>query len=213
MPAGSPSAFPRRDRTVEEMLLARGIVMTYEATRKECRKCGQANAHQLKRLQPQLGDTSHLDAVFLPSNGKCHALQQAVDPDDNSPRSHAESDAHKQAAKKKFVRTFAQGVARPCHAAARRCIPCGAMVPRSGRACPAWKLSTSLSAVERCEPSAASRRANVARRLPKASHPPGHVERFRVAARPTAHPCRPCRPLVSAAEDPPGGGTRAPFRE
>ena len=100
--------FPRRDRTVEEMLLARGIVMTYEATRKECRKCGQANAHQLKRLQPQLGDTWHLDAVFLPSNGKCHALGRAVDPDDNV-LALMQSRRHKQAAKK-FVRTLRKGL-------------------------------------------------------------------------------------------------------
>jgi hypothetical protein len=44
-------------RDVEELLFARGIIVTYEAIRKWCRKFGQQYAHQLRRrlLDPRPG--------------------------------------------------------------------------------------------------------------------------------------------------------------
>ena len=52
-------------RDVEERLLARGVIVTYEAIRKWCRKFGQAYANQLRRRRPRPGDKWHLDEVFL----------------------------------------------------------------------------------------------------------------------------------------------------
>jgi putative transposase len=52
-------------RDVEELLFARGIIVTYEAIRKWCRKFGQSYANQLRRRRPRPGDTWHLDEVFL----------------------------------------------------------------------------------------------------------------------------------------------------
>jgi putative transposase len=57
-------------RDVEEMLFARGIVVTYEAIRKWCRKFGQDYANQIRRRRPRTGDKWHLDEVFLTINGQ-----------------------------------------------------------------------------------------------------------------------------------------------
>jgi putative transposase len=68
-------------RDVEELLFARGIVVTYEAIRKWCRKFGQPYANQLRRRRPQPGDKWHLDEVFLSIKGQRHYLWRAVDQD------------------------------------------------------------------------------------------------------------------------------------
>jgi putative transposase len=68
-------------REVEELLFARGIIVTYEAIRKWCRKFGQAYAHQLRRRRPRPGDKWHLDEVFLTMNGERHYLWRALDQD------------------------------------------------------------------------------------------------------------------------------------
>jgi putative transposase len=59
--------FPLSYRQVEEILAARGIVVSYEAIRAWCRKFGQTYANALHRRCPQPGDTWHRDEVFLPS--------------------------------------------------------------------------------------------------------------------------------------------------
>jgi len=69
-------------RDVEELLLTRGVVVTYEAIRKWCHKFGQEYANALRR-RPQPGDKWFLDEVFLTINGKRHYLGRAVDQDDN----------------------------------------------------------------------------------------------------------------------------------
>src|SRR4030095_14880624 len=70
-------------RDVEEMMFARGIVVTHEAIRQWCLKFGQDYANQLKRRRAQPGDKWHLDEVFLTINGQSHYLWRAVDQDDN----------------------------------------------------------------------------------------------------------------------------------
>jgi len=57
-------------RDVEELLFARGIIVTYEAIRKWCRKFGQQYANELRRRCPKPGDKWHLDEVFLTINGE-----------------------------------------------------------------------------------------------------------------------------------------------
>jgi putative transposase len=68
-------------RDVGELLFARGVMVTYEAIRKWCRKFGQAYANQLRHRRPRAGDTWHLDEVFLTLNGERHYLWRAVDQD------------------------------------------------------------------------------------------------------------------------------------
>src|SRR5262245_18408567 len=70
-------------RDVEELLFARGVVVTYEAIRKWCCKCRQHYADQLRRRRPRPGDKWHLDEVFLTIKVERHYLWRAVDQDGN----------------------------------------------------------------------------------------------------------------------------------
>jgi putative transposase len=70
-------------RDVEELLFARGVLVTYETIRQWCRKFGPPYANQLRRRRPQPGDKWHLDEVFLTINGERHYLWRAVDQDGN----------------------------------------------------------------------------------------------------------------------------------
>jgi putative transposase len=57
-------------RMIEEMLAARGIVVSHETVRQWTLKFGQAFAHQIRRRLPCAGDTWHLDEVVLTIAGK-----------------------------------------------------------------------------------------------------------------------------------------------
>jgi putative transposase len=70
-------------RDVEELLFVRGIIVTYEAIRRWCRKFGQLYANQLRRRRPQPGDKWHLDEVCLTIHGVRHYLWRAVGQDGN----------------------------------------------------------------------------------------------------------------------------------
>jgi putative transposase len=70
-------------RDVEELMAARGVILTYEAVRYWCRKFGQAYANQLRRRYPRPGDKWHLDEVFVTIRGTRHYLWRAVDQDGN----------------------------------------------------------------------------------------------------------------------------------
>ena len=65
----------------EELLFARGVIVTYEAMRQWCCKFGQQHANQLRRQRPKPDDKGHLDEVFLTVNGGRHYLWRAVDQD------------------------------------------------------------------------------------------------------------------------------------
>jgi DDE domain len=66
-------------RDVEELMLARGVVVTYETIRSWCAKFGPAYAAQLRRRRPRPGDKWHLDEVFVKINGATYYLWRAVD--------------------------------------------------------------------------------------------------------------------------------------
>ena len=68
-------------RDVEDFLTERGIIVSYETIRFWCRKFGPDYARKLKRRQGRLGDTRHLDEVFIRINGKQQYLWRAVDQD------------------------------------------------------------------------------------------------------------------------------------
>jgi putative transposase len=97
-------------RDVEELLCARGILVTYEAICKWCRKFGQPYAKQLRRRRPQPGDKWHLDEVFLTMNGDRHYLWRAVDQDGNILDIVVQRRRDKHAAKK-FFRKLLTGLA------------------------------------------------------------------------------------------------------
>ncbi|MCA1696376.1 MAG: IS6 family transposase [Actinobacteria bacterium] len=73
--------FPLSLREVEEMMMVRGVLVTYETIHQWCRKFGQIFAHQLRRRRPRPGDKWHLDEVFIKIQCKSHYLWRAVDQD------------------------------------------------------------------------------------------------------------------------------------
>ena len=95
-------------RDVEELMAARGIVVTYETIRQWCQKFGQQYANQLRRRRAQTGDKWHLDEVFLKINAKLHYLWRAVDQQGNVLDILVQSRRNKVAAKK-FFRKLLKG--------------------------------------------------------------------------------------------------------
>src|SRR5918995_6846863 len=73
--------FPLGLRMVEEMLAARGILVSHESVRQWALKFGQAFANQIRRRLPCTGDKWHLDEVVLKIAGQKHWLWRAVDQD------------------------------------------------------------------------------------------------------------------------------------
>ncbi|WP_327341150.1 IS6 family transposase [Streptomyces europaeiscabiei] len=75
--------FPLSFREVEELMLERGIVVSYETVRRWCAKFGQRYAGALRRRHPRPGDKWHLDEVFIKIIGEPKYLWRAVDQDGN----------------------------------------------------------------------------------------------------------------------------------
>ena len=73
--------FPLSLRLVEEMLLERSIVVSYETIRRWGKKFGPEYARRLRRKPPRLTDIWHLDEVVISIAGKKHWLWRAVDQD------------------------------------------------------------------------------------------------------------------------------------
>jgi putative transposase len=89
-------------RDVEELMAARGVILTSEAVRYGCRKFGQAYANQWRRRRPSPGDTWHLDEVVVTIRGTRHDLWRAVDQAGNVLDSLVQRRRDKHAAKKVF---------------------------------------------------------------------------------------------------------------
>jgi putative transposase len=100
--------FPLSHRDIEELLFVRGVIVSYEAIRKWCRKFGQQYANQLRRQRPRPGNKWHLDEVFITINKKRHYLWRAVDQDGNVLDILVQRRRDKQAAKK-FFRKLLKG--------------------------------------------------------------------------------------------------------
>ena len=71
--------FPLSLRMVEEMLAARGIVVSHETVRQWALKFGQDFANRIRRRLPCAGDKWHLDEVAIRIAGVQHWLWRAVD--------------------------------------------------------------------------------------------------------------------------------------
>jgi putative transposase len=101
--------FPLSFREVEELMLARGVEVSYETIRRWCDKFGQAYANQLRRRRPRPGDKWHLDEVYVKINGVTHYLWRGVDQDGNVLDVLVQSRRNTQAAKK-FFRKLLKGL-------------------------------------------------------------------------------------------------------
>jgi putative transposase len=73
--------FPLSLRLVEEMLLERGILVSYETVRRWALKFGPEYARRLRRKAPSPRDIWHLDEVVVTIAGQKHWLWRAVDQD------------------------------------------------------------------------------------------------------------------------------------
>src|SRR5262245_5874014 len=62
--------FPLGLRLVEEMLLERGIIVSYETIRRWGKKFGPAYAKQLRRSRPSRREMWHLDEVVISIAGR-----------------------------------------------------------------------------------------------------------------------------------------------
>lgn len=68
-------------RDAEDLLAQRGITVSYETIRQWCRTFGPAYARSLRRRQGCVGDTWHLDELFVHIQGTLHYVWRAVDQD------------------------------------------------------------------------------------------------------------------------------------
>ncbi|PVE21207.1 IS6 family transposase [Microvirga sp. KLBC 81] len=73
--------FPLSLRLVEEMLLERGMIVSYETVRRWALKFGPVYARRLKRNRPSRRDVWHLDEIVVTIAGQKHWLWRAVDQD------------------------------------------------------------------------------------------------------------------------------------
>src|ERR671929_1202740 len=73
--------FPLSLRMVEEMLAARGMVVSHETVRQWALKFGQDFANQIRRRLPRAGEKWHLDEVAIKIAGQKHWVWRAVDQD------------------------------------------------------------------------------------------------------------------------------------
>ncbi|MCX4781485.1 IS6 family transposase [Streptomyces sp. NBC_01264] len=96
--------FPLSFREVEEMMLERGVIVSYETIRRWCLKFGQTYANALRRRRPQPGDKWHLDEVFIKITGASKYLWRAVDRDGNVLDILVQSRRDKAAARRFFRR-------------------------------------------------------------------------------------------------------------
>jgi putative transposase len=71
--------FPLGLRMVEELLAARGIIVSHETVRQWRRKFGQYFANHIRRRLPKAGEKWHLDEVVLKIARVKHWLWRAVD--------------------------------------------------------------------------------------------------------------------------------------
>ncbi|WP_327129802.1 IS6 family transposase [Streptomyces sp. NBC_01727] len=105
--------FPLSYREVEELMLQRGVIVSYETVRRWCRKFGQAYADGLRRRRPRPGDKWHLDEVFVRINGEQRYLWQAVDRDGNVLDILVQNRRDKAAARRFFRRLMTRTRAVP----------------------------------------------------------------------------------------------------
>ncbi|MDJ0363142.1 IS6 family transposase [Rhodococcus sp. H29-C3] len=187
--------FPLSFREVEEMMLQRGVMVSYETIRRWCAKFGQAYANELRRRRPQSGDKWYLDEVFIRINGRQHYLWRAVDQDGNVLDVLVQSRRNGNAAKRLF-RKLLKGL---------RYVP---------RVIVTDKLGSYQVAHRELLASVEHRRSKYSNNRAENSHQPtrqrehamkrftspGHAQRFLSAFSGISPHFRPCRHRLSASE-------------
>ena len=91
-------------------MLARGLLVTFEAVRPWSRKVGQGCANQLRRQRPKRTDKRQLDKVSLAVHGERHSFRRAVD-QDGYVFDILEQHPRNQEVAKKYSRKLLEGLA------------------------------------------------------------------------------------------------------
>ena len=89
-------------RDVEDLLAERSVTVTYETIRQWCLTFGLDYARRLRRRRGRMGDTWHLDEVFVKIQGRQQYLWRAVDEDGDVLDILVQSRRNKRAAKRFF---------------------------------------------------------------------------------------------------------------
>jgi putative transposase len=92
--------FPLSLRNIEDLLVQRGIDVSYETVRRWSVKFGLAYARKLRHSHPRADVRWHLDEVFVKINGKSLYLWRAVDCEGEVPDVLVQSRRNKRAAMK-----------------------------------------------------------------------------------------------------------------
>lgn len=96
-------------RDVQELLLKKGIHVTYETIRRWCHKFAQTYANLLRRRRPRPGGKWYIDEMRVLINGKVVWLWRAVDQHGTVLDILVQKRRNKQAAKR-FFRNLLKGL-------------------------------------------------------------------------------------------------------
>ncbi|MGX4694662.1 IS6 family transposase [Streptomyces sp. JNUCC 63] len=118
--------FPLSFREVEESMLQRGVIVSYETIRRWSAKFGQTYANGLRRRRPRPGYTWYLDEVFVTINGEQKYLWRAVDAGGNVLDILLQSRRDEAAARRFFRRPMRKTRAVPGVVVADQLRSCGA---------------------------------------------------------------------------------------
>src|SRR5207302_3361895 len=136
--------FPLGLRMVEELLAARGIIVSHETVRQWARKFGQRFANQIRRRLPRVGDKWHLDEVVLKITGVKHWLWRAVDQAGVVLDVLVQRRRNKQAAKR-LMRKLLKRQMRPPRVMSPTSLPVTAR--QRGRSCPALSIASTRDSI------------------------------------------------------------------
>ena len=98
-------------RDAEDLLAQRGITVSYETIRAWCRTFGPEYARALRRRRGPMGDTWHLDELFVTIQGQRQYLWRAVDEDGDTIDILLQSRRNRRAAER-FFRKLLKGQGR-----------------------------------------------------------------------------------------------------
>jgi putative transposase len=93
-------------RDVEDLLAARGVVVSYETIRAWAAKFGSQYSKVIRRDRPSAADKWHVDEVVLPINGQKYWLWRAVDSKGDVLDILVQSQRSKQVATRFFRKLF-----------------------------------------------------------------------------------------------------------
>ena len=182
-------------RDVEELMLARGLVVTYETIRSWCASSGRATPPNYVGGDPAPATNGHFDEVFVKINGATHYLWRAVDQHGDVLDILVQSRRNAVAAKR-FFRKLLKGL---------RCVP---------RVLVTDKLASYQVAHRELLPSVTHRRSKYLNNRAENSHQPtrirervmkrfaspGQAQRFLFAFSHIRQHFRPRRHLISAPQ-------------